>query len=101
MAKHIKQIISFLGLPGAGKGTQATFVSKEFGLPSYSLGQMLRDTKDDSVKKVIDKGLIVADEVVNKIVTEVLYSVNKGCLLDGYPRNISQARFLHENQFVK
>jgi len=92
----MKHIISFLGLPGSGKGTQAAMVTKKLGIPSYSIGQVLRDVDDPVVKEYIDAGLIVPDNVVNKVVEDLMKSLDNACLLDGYPRSMSQAKFLHD-----
>lgn len=92
----MKHIISFLGLPGSGKGTQAALVTKKLGIPSYSIGQLLRQVDDADVKKYIDAGLIVPDNVVNKVVEDLIKSLDTACLLDGYPRSMSQGKFLHD-----
>jgi len=96
----MKRVISFLGLPGSGKGTQAALVTKKLGIPNYSVGQLLRDVDDVDVKKYIDAGLIVPDNVVNKVVEDLINSLDTACLLDGYPRSMAQASFLHEDQNI-
>lgn len=92
----MKHIISFLGLPGSGKGTQAAFVTEKLGIPGYSIGQLLRDVDDVAVKHYVNSGLIVPDNVVNKVVDNLIKSLDTACLLDGYPRSMSQAKFLHD-----
>ena len=101
-------ILIFLGPPGAGKGTQAKFVSEKFHLPHLSTGQILRDRlstndkKSETIKKTIDSGELVSDEILNSIISERI--VKKDCfngfILDGYPRTINQTLYL-ENEFKK
>ena len=101
-------ILIFLGPPGAGKGTQAKFVSEKFHLPHLSTGQILRDRlstndkKSETIKKTMDSGELVSDEILNSIISERI--VKKDCfngfILDGYPRTINQTLYL-ENEFKK
>ena len=89
----------FLGPPGVGKGTQAEFVAKEFGIPKLSTGDLLRDSvqKKTSLgvqaKGFMDRGELVPDEVVIGLVREKLNSAEcrNGFLLDGFPRTVPQA----------
>lgn len=66
----------FFGPPGAGKGTQAKRVSKEFDIPHISTGDLLREAvKDETelgkkVKEILEKGNLVSDEIVNELVEE-------------------------------
>jgi adenylate kinase len=91
-----------LGPPGAGKGTQASGIVAEYGVPHISTGDMLRDavknqtTMGLEAKKYMDKGELVPDEVVIGIVKERLQQsdTEKGFLLDGFPRTIPQAQAL-------
>ena len=90
--------IILFGAPGSGKGTQATVLSENFKLRRISLGDIFREeVKKDSklgkeVKNYMEKGLLVPDELVSRVVEE---SVNEdNFLLDGYPRNINQAKTL-------
>ncbi|VTS95910.1 adenylate kinase [Streptococcus dysgalactiae] len=92
-----------MGLPGAGKGTQAAKIVEAFGLIHISTGDMFRAAMANQTemgvlaKSYIDKGDLVPDEVTNGIVKERLSQddVNeKGFLLDGYPRTIEQAHAL-------
>lgn len=89
-----------MGLPGAGKGTQASKIVKEFELIHISTGDMFRAAISNMTemgvlaKSFIDKGELVPDEVTNGIVKERLSQEDiklKGFLLDGYPRTIDQA----------
>ncbi len=94
----------FLGPPGAGKGTQAVKLCKEYKIPHISTGNILRaaivqKTKMGlAAKKHIDAGDLVPDEVVVGIVKDRLneQDCKKGYLLDGFPRTLVQARSLSE-----
>ncbi|MDO7975627.1 adenylate kinase [Oceanotoga teriensis] len=91
----------FFGPPGAGKGTQAKRVSKEFDIPHISTGDLLREAvKNETelgkkVKEILEKGNLVSDEIVNELVEEKVKKIDK-FILDGYPRTIPQAEFLDE-----
>ncbi|MFC5631544.1 MULTISPECIES: adenylate kinase [Streptococcus] len=89
-----------MGLPGAGKGTQAAKIVERFGVAHISTGDMFRAAMANQTemgklaKSYIDKGELVPDEVTNGIVKERLAQddiAEKGFLLDGYPRTIEQA----------
>ena len=92
-----------MGLPGAGKGTQAAKIVEKFGVAHISTGDMFRAAMANQTemgllaKSYIDKGDLVPDEVTNGIVKERLSQDDikeKGFLLDGYPRTIEQAHAL-------
>jgi len=92
----------FLGLPGAGKGTQASLLSKDKGIPQISTGDILRravkegTTLGGKAKSFIDKGALVPDEVIVGIVKEriVASDCKNGYILDGFPRTLFQAQAL-------
>ncbi len=95
-----------MGLPGAGKGTQAAKIVEKFAVAHISTGDMFRAAMANQTemgvlaKSYIDKGDLVPDEVTNGIVKERLAQDDikeKGFLLDGYPRTIEQAYALDEN----
>jgi len=95
--------IVLLGAPGAGKGTQARQIIEKYGIPMLSTGEMLRAAvaaKTDvglKAKSYMDSGGLVPDDVVNKIVKEYLQKHgSKGFLLDGFPRNLLQAKSLSD-----
>jgi adenylate kinase len=88
-----------LGAPGAGKGTQATFICQKYGIPQISTGDMLRAAvKAGSplgleLKKVMDSGALVSDELIINLVKERIAQPDcaQGFLFDGFPRTIPQA----------
>ena len=93
-----------LGAPGAGKGTQATFICQRFGIPQISTGDMLRAAVKAgtplgvAAKKVMDSGGLVSDEIIIGLVKERITQPDcaKGFLFDGFPRTIPQADAMKE-----
>ncbi len=91
-----------LGAPGAGKGTQADIISKNYGIPQISTGVILREEiakgseLGNRVKSIIEAGNLVPDEDVVAIVRERLKNddCKNGYILDGFPRTIPQAEAL-------
>ncbi len=91
----------FLGPPGSGKGTQAQLISKNFGIPHISTGDIFRNIIKtnkpkklaDIVNKYVKEGLLVPDDIVFECVKTALKN-NKSFILDGYPRNLNQAELL-------
>ena len=98
MMKHIL----FLGAPGAGKGTQEELLSQSNSYLHLSTGELLRKEIEMNtalgiqVKDIMHRGELVSDELVLKIVRQNLVKDNNGWILDGYPRNLSQANSLNE-----
>jgi adenylate kinase len=93
-----------LGAPGAGKGTQATFICQAYGIPQISTGDMLRAAVKAgtemglAAKKVMDAGGLVGDDIIIGLVKERITHADcaKGFLFDGFPRTIPQADALKE-----
>jgi adenylate kinase len=91
--------IVLMGLPGAGKGTQAEKIVEKYGIPHISTGDMFRAAMKEETelglkaKSFMDKGELVPDEVTIGIVRERLSreDCHKGFLLDGFPRTVAQA----------
>ena len=98
----MKKHLLFLGAPGAGKGTQAELLSQANSYLHLSTGELLRKEIEmksilgRQVKDVINRGELVSDELVLKIVRQNLNKDNKGWILDGFPRNLTQANALNE-----
>ena len=88
-----------LGAPGAGKGTQATFICQAYGIPQISTGDMLRAAVKAgtemglAAKKIMDAGGLVSDDIIIGLVKERITHTDcaKGFLFDGFPRTLPQA----------
>ena len=96
----MKNKLLFLGPPGAGKGTQANLFCKKYGLEHLSTGDLLRDEVSSGsvlgrqASDLMNKGELVSDELVLSIVEGRLAQIQKGWLLDGFPRTVNQANSL-------
>ncbi|PJE80802.1 Adenylate kinase [invertebrate metagenome] len=96
--------VILLGAPGAGKGTQAQFITREFGIPQISTGDMLRAAikagteLGKQVKSVLDSGALVSDDIIIALVKERIAQsdCSKGFLFDGFPRTIPQAEAMKD-----
>ena len=94
--------ILFLGAPGCGKGTQSKILIERYGIPQISTGDLLREemgSKSDlgaKIKDIMAKGEFVDDELVLSLVSKKIESeeCKKGFILDGFPRNLTQAKSL-------
>ena len=97
----MKRLI-LLGPPGAGKGTQADLLCKEFNIPKISTGDMLREAIANQtdlgkeVSSILDSGALVSDEIIGSLLEERLSNDDcaNGYLLDGVPRTLGQASIL-------
>jgi len=91
-----------LGLPAAGKGTQAKKISEEYNLIHIATGDILRKAATDSrqgkvIRKYLDTGKLVPDEMIIEIVKDNLLEIKtSGIIFDGFPRNLKQAKALEE-----
>jgi adenylate kinase len=94
--------VVFLGPPGSGKGTQASALARELGIPAISTGDMLREAVANGselgrrVRRIMESGELVGDDLMAEVVSERLdqSDTGRGFLLDGYPRTASQAETL-------
>ena len=95
-----------LGGPGAGKGTQAAFITQRYGIPQVSTGDMLRAAVKAgtplglAAKQVMDRGELVSDDIIIGLVKERIKSLDcaQGFLFDGFPRTIPQAEAMRTAQ---
>lgn len=96
--------IIFLGPPGAGKGTQAKRLADLLNIPHISTGDILRNAiaantpLGQKAQSYVDKGELVPDELLLDLISDRLQQTDaaNGWILDGFPRNVSQASFLNE-----
>jgi adenylate kinase len=96
--------VIIMGPPGAGKGTQATFVAEHFGIPAISTGDIFRANVAEGTplgleaKRYMDAGEYVPDEITNKMVRNRIDEpdAKPGFLLDGYPRTLAQVKELDD-----
>ena len=92
--------IIFYGSPGSGKGTQANLLAKYLQIKKISVGDILREEVKEmsdfgkELKSYMHQGLLVPDELVTKVILENISQ--EGFILDGYPRNLNQAKCLEE-----
>jgi len=92
-------MILIFGPQGSGKGTQAALLASRKGWRWLSTGQMFRDSSDPEVHKRVESGELIDDTLTAKVLDAALADTDRGAkiILDGYPRNADQARWLLEN----
>ncbi len=98
----LDRAVIFLGPPGAGKGTQAKVLAKQFGVPHLSTGDMLREHVEHGTslglqaQPVMARGALVSDSLVLKMVAERIErpDCSHGFVFDGFPRTVAQAQYL-------
>ncbi len=104
MKGEARRYIILFGAQGSGKGTQARLLQDRFGIPQVATGDLFRDNLKEQTdlgrmaKAYMERGELVPDEVTNAMVQERLSrpDAQAGAILDGYPRNLNQARALDE-----
>ena len=82
--------------PGAGKGTQAKMLCEKFNLVHISVGDLLRNQNDESLKEKMKKGILIDDNTILNLMKKRLNEddITNGFILDGFPRNLNQAKAL-------
>ncbi len=96
--------LNLMGVQGAGKGVQASFIRDTYGIPHVSTGDLFRAMKtrqDDlarRIQQIMAEGALVSDDITNEVVRDRLEQPDAaaGAILDGYPRNEAQARWLDD-----
>jgi len=95
--------ILLIGIQGCGKGTQAKILEEKFGWKHITTGNLLRENIERktelglTAKKFMDAGELVPDKYVFQIVEDALTIAEKGTILDGFPRNMEQLKYLEKN----
>jgi len=96
--KILPSVFILMGPPLSGKGTQSEMLANHFGFIHFSLGDILREkSKNDKIiKKTMEEGKLLPNKIVNQIFAASFPDLEKsrGIVIDGYPRNLNQARFL-------
>jgi adenylate kinase len=93
--------LTIMGPQGCGKGTQAELLSKEFNIPTFSTGDLLRKEKNKEselgkeIAELIDRGEFVSPELIAEIVKKNIEN-NESYILDGFPRNLEQVKLAEE-----
>jgi len=97
--------LALLGPPGSGKGTQAQRICETFDLVHLASGDILRAEKaagtalGKKIRDFIDNGLLVPDDLMVELMNQKILSLNKGFVLDGFPRTLPQAQSLNRQLF--
>lgn len=87
-----------MGPQGCGKGTQADFICKKLGIPHISTGDLLRNVakRNQKIKSFLDSGQLIPNDMAAEIVQKRIVKEKKGFVLEGFPRNITQAKELEK-----
>jgi adenylate kinase len=90
------EIMIVLGAPGSGKGTLSKELKKDYGFSHISTGDLIRNSDDPELKKIIEGGDFVPDDMMVRMLRKELkgLDLSKGIILDGFPRTIKQAKRL-------
>ena len=90
--------IILIAPPAAGKGTQAAKLSEYYQIPHISTGDLLRNVENEEIQKKLQTGSFIDDETITNLLKERLQKpdCNNGYILDGYPRNLNQAKIYEE-----
>ena len=95
-----KMMLSIMGIQGCGKGTQSKRIANEFGIAHLSTGDIFRSHIEQNtdfgqkIKKYLDEGTLVPDDFVVSLLQSEIKKNDCGFILDGFPRNVSQAKYL-------
>lgn len=110
-AKKNMIVLVMLGPPGSGKGTQASILSQDIGIPTLSTGQLLRNILENdsdsqlsqNIRHIIERGDLISDNLMTDLLIEKIKNpeCSKGIILDGYPRNVAQAKILEQDILTK
>lgn len=92
-------MILIMGLPGAGKSVQSELIQERLGFHWLSTGKLFRETEDPEIKAIMTSGALVSDEQTSRMVGDKLKQIgyDSTFLLDGFPRNEVQARWLYDH----
>lgn len=90
------KILVMLGAPGSGKGTLSKVLKEKYGFEHISTGDLIRKSEDPEVKKIIDSGNFLPDDMMIKMLRKELKKIDlsSNIILDGFPRTIKQAKRL-------
>lgn len=87
-----KHIILLTGPPGAGKGTQSRILASRHRWHAFSIGQLLRETVDPEIKRLMDAGELLPTEHVTRVVVEEIQQHDTSVIVDGFPRRLDQSQ---------
>lgn len=91
-------IITFVAPPAAGKGALSNLIYEKYNLPHISIGDLLRNVEDEKIKKQLEEGAFVDNDIVSKLLKTRIKKddCKKGFVLDGFPRNLTQIDIYEE-----